>query len=358
MSFISVPNFLKMPAVGLDISDDAVRFMEFKETKRGLEVSRYASRNFPIGVVKEGHVIEHKKLQEVLREFSKDYRLGFANVCLPEEQAYLANIRVPRAAAGDIAGAIELTLEEHVPIAVEEAEFGFVVVDDQEAKKEDYIEAVVSVLPKMIIEEYLEIFQGTGITPMAFEFESQAMARALIPKGDMGTFLVVDMGKLVTSIFVVGKGIVQFAAAIDIGGHHLTQAIEKKLGVSYNEAEVLKQKKGLVGNIANNELYLTIFPVINELRNKIVQHYSYWQGHSHEKAGGIVEKIYLSGGGANLRGFTEYLAIGLPVKVETANPWINVNNFGRYIPPILRTQSLGYAAAIGLALRAQNPSAI
>lgn len=350
MNLFSAPKFLTMPAVGLDISADALRFMELEKKGGQLVVSRFASRNFPLGIISEGHVRDKKKLQEVIAELAREHKLSFANISLPEEQAYLANMRIPHVSPREIRGAIELHLEEHVPISAADAIFDYVIVGESAGQK-DMMEVVVSVLPRTAVDEYLEIFHGTGITPTAFEFESQAMARAIIPRGDNGTFLVVDIGKMVTDIFVAAHGVVQFSASLDIGGHYLTQAIEKALKLSYDDAEQLKMKYGLVGGSKEEGLREAIMPVMNDLRTRLLRHYGYWQTHHGEKVGGNIESVYITGGGANLKGITEYLAQGLDVQVKIANPWVNITSFDDYIPPITLHQSHGFASAIGLALR-------
>lgn len=351
MSFFSAPKFLSMPAVGLDISADAIRFIELEEKGGKLTVTRFATRNFPLGVIADGRIREKKKLQDVIAALAHEYDLTFANIALPEEQAYLANMRIPHVSREDIRGAIELRLEEHVPISAAEAAFDYVVVGESAERHKDMLDVVVSVLPRTTVDEYLEIFHGTGVTPKAFEFESQAMARAIIPHNDNGTFLVVDIGKMVTDIFVAAHGVVQFSASLDIGGHYLTQAIEKALSVSYEKAEELKMTHGFMSGAKVEGLHAALLPVMSDLRTKLLRHYSYWQTHHGEKVGGNIESVYVTGGGANLKGITEYIAAGLDVQVRIANPWINVCSFNEYIPPLSRHSSHGYTAAIGLALR-------
>jgi type IV pilus assembly protein PilM len=177
------------------------------------------------------------------------------------------------------------------------------------------------------------------------------MARSIIPRGDNGTFLVVDIGKMVTDVFVAANGVVQFSASLDIGGHNLTQAIEKAMKVSYEEAEELKGKRGLVGGGGNDDLRGVLSPVVTDFRTRLMRHFMYWQTHHGEKVGGNIECVYLTGGGANLKGLAEYLAMGIDVQVKIANPWVNVCSFEEYIPPLPMHSSHGYTAAIGLALR-------
>jgi type IV pilus assembly protein PilM len=351
MQLFSAPNFLSMPAVGLDISADAVRFIELARHDHAHRVVRYATRNFPLGVIADGHVREKKKLQDVIASLVHEYGLSFAHIALPEEQAYLANIRIPRVAPSELRDAIELRLEEHVPISGAEAIFDYVVVGERTGSRKETMDVVVSVLPRTAVEEYLDIFSGTGITPKAFEFESQAMARAIIPEGDNGTFLVVDIGKMITDIFVAASGVVQFSASLDIGGHYMTQAIERTMKVPYEDAEKLKVEHGLVGGEKGGAVSAALAPVLVDLRTRLMRHYSYWQTHHGEKVGGNIERVYITGGGANLKGITEYLSMGLDVKVTVANPWTNVCSFEEYIPPLTLPQAHGYTAAIGLALR-------
>lgn len=350
-SIFTAPKFLSMPAVGLDVSVDAIRFIEFGKVKDKLVVSRFATRNFPLDIIAGGRVRDKQKLREAVSALAEEYHLSFANIALPEEQGYLASMHLPYVSPKEVRGAVELHLEEHVPLSVADAVFDYTVIDEAVAERKEALDVVVSVLPRVVVEEYLEIFRGTGIIPKAFEFESQAMARAIIPRGDNGTFLVADIGKMVTDVFVVASGVVQFSAALDFGGHQITQTVEKMLRISYEEAEELKVKYGLVGGEKEAELHRAIILAVQDFRARLIRHYSYWQTHHVEKVGGNIECIYLTGGGANLKGVEEYLSAELNIKVSAANPWVNVFSFEDFIPPLRLEQSHGFSAAIGLALR-------
>lgn len=353
-SIFTAPKFLSMPAVGLDISADTVRFIEFEpSTKEGLVVSRFASKSEP-GLKVNGRVVDKKRVKETLTALAREHKLSFVNVSLPEEQGYLAHMRIPYVSTKEVRGAIELHLEEYVPIPLSDAIFDYTIIGGEHAaRKRGELDLVISVLPRSVVDEYLDILKDTGLRIKSFEFESQAMARAIVPKADNGTFLVVDIGKTATCVFVAAKGIVQFSALLDIGGHTLTQALVAAAGVTYDEAEALKIKFGLLGGEKEAPLRSAMLPVVADLRARLLRHYSYWQTHHNEKAGGNIECIYLTGGGANLRGIEECLATGIDVKVVVANPWVNISSFDAYVPPVPSRDSQGFAVAIGLALR--NP---
>jgi type IV pilus assembly protein PilM len=177
------------------------------------------------------------------------------------------------------------------------------------------------------------------------------MARSIIRRGDYGTYMIIDIGKMVTEICVKARGVVQFSASLDVGGDTLTRSIERAMNVSTEEAEALKIEHGLLAGTRSKNVHEALLPAVTDLRSKLMRHYGYWQTHHGEKFGGSIEHIYLSGGGANMKGLPEFLAYAVDVGVSVANPWVNVAPADVYIPPITATESLGYAAAIGLALR-------
>jgi type IV pilus assembly protein PilM len=346
MSILSAPQFLTMPAVGLDISSDSVRFIELEPYRGRFKVSRFGGTSLLSGVVKGGVILDSIALSKVIADLAEEHHLTMANIALPEEQAFLAHIEFPRVPLRDVSTAVAVHLEEYVPIPPGEAIYDYIMT---ESDSENTTSVIVSVLPQKIVDQYLEIFRGTGITPKSFEFQSHAMARAVFAKKDRGTYMGIDIGKDITNVFIVRDNIVFFSAILDIGGDTLTQAIVRKLGIPFVEAEALKARHGLIGGAEGGALRAAMLPALEDLRSRILQHFAFWQ--SRNAAIAAIEKVVLTGGGANLKGISEYLGQGVRAPLVVANPWVNVCDFSEYVPGISSHDSHGYTAAIGLALR-------
>lgn len=347
--FFPPPQFLQMPAVGIDISDASMRFVELVEKRKGFVVGRFGERAVPRGVIESGEVKKPAELRAIFSEIKKTYNLEFVSVSLPEEKAYLFELRLPTMKYDNVRGAIELVLEEHVPIKAEEALFDYDIVKEEDS----FINVSVSVVSQSLVEGYLEAFSGTGMTPVAFEIEAHSAARSIVPSGDNGTFMIVDFGKTRTGISIISEGFVQFTSTVSIGGGSLTDAIAKNLKISYDEAEKIKRERGTIQGDMNADLSLALMSTMSVMRDEINKHQSYWQEHADDygKKRPVIQKIYLCGGDSNLAGFIEYLSSGLSSPVELANAMINVNTLEEYIPEISFNDSLRYATAIGLALR-------
>ena len=60
----------------------------------------------------------------------------------------------------------------------------------------------------------------------------------------------------------------------------------------------------------------------------------------------------MCGRGANLKGLLDFISLKLKIPVELGNPWINIlPKQLKEVPGLPFAQSLGYATALGLALR-------
>ena len=128
--------------------------------------------------------------------------------------------------------------------------------------------------------------------------------------------------------------------------------------VDIKEAERLKIKYGLQTNASKEggEVFDALIPPLTDLIEQIKKCLDYYQSHSpHEHLppnGQNVKKVFLCGGGANLKGLTSLLSQQLELPVEIGNPWINILEEKKKEKARLPLEeSLKYATAIGLALR-------
>ncbi len=348
LRFFPLPKFISEPFFGLDISDESLKFVELINTKNGIRIGRYGEQSIPSGVIESGKIKDSKKMEEILSTLRKEEKVKFVRVSLPEEQAYLFALKLEKLGLKNVREGIELALEDHVPISAEDAIFDYELV----SKNTQNLEVQVTAVPKNIIENYLLIFQQSQISVKSFELEAQAISRAVLKKGDMDTYMIIDFGKKRTGIFIVSKGIVVFTFTLDLGGVMLTKMIQKNFNVSFEEAEKMKEKYGLERNVDNKEIFAVLLNSVSILRDEIVKHFLYWQTHKNEEGENNppIKKIIFCGGDSNLIGLADYISVSMKSTVEMANVWINIFNTENDIPEMSFKQSLAFATAIGLAL--------
>ena len=347
--FFPVPSFISVPSFGLDISDETIKFLELKNTREGLRVGRHGERSIPPGIIEAGKIQNPKKMEEILLALKKEEGVRSVRVSLPEEQVYLFKLRLEKLGLENIRESIELSLEEHVPLQASEAIFDYEFLG-QDAQS---IEVQVATIPKNVIENYLAIFENSGILVQSFELEAQAIARAVVKKGDLETYMIVDFGEKRTGIFIVSRGVVMFTSTLDVGGVMLNDMISKNFNISSAEAEKMKRNYGLQRNTPNKELFSVLLNSVSILRDELVKHFLYWHTHNDEEGRNNppIKKIILCGGDSNLIGLVDYFSVSMKSEVEMANVWINIIDTSTYIPDMNFKRALSFSASLGLALR-------
>ncbi len=345
--YFPTPAYLAMSSCALDISDQSIKYGELIATAHGLRLGRYGQEKIPPGVVVSGKIENEAKLVEILKALAARERLHFVRVSLPEEQMYLFTLSLPKTTTGDLREAILLQLEEHIPLLAIDTIFDFNIIS--ETNQTLFIEVLA--IATSVIESYLSLFKKAGLAPISFELEAQAIARAVIPHGDMNPVMIVDFGESRTGVSIADEGRVLFTTTLDIGGITLTNMIAKNFSVSFEEAEKMKRSYKLDGDANTDSIFPVILNGISVLRDELVKQDTYWKTHDREnKKHEDINRIILCGGDANLSGLSDYLEASMKIKVENANAWVNISDMKISVPDMTFEESFGYATVLGLAL--------
>lgn len=327
------PKFLDIPYAGLDISDDAVRCIEYSHSVHGhgLYIHRYGSKQLAPGVIEGGDIKDKDALVKALSELSKELKIHVVKASLPEEKMYLFKTQVPSVDKKEIRQNIEFKLEENVPLSIDEAVFFFDLIPKSSGVtsvggEEGGNPIGVSVAPTSLVLAYLDAIKAAGITVVSFEVEAKGIARALVPKGSSGTDLIVHIMEKHTGLYVVVGGVVCFTSTIAWG----SSMIDASKDVSSN---------------------------FSELRKQLQQVSRYWSEHG---LGTPITRVVFAGHGARADGLISECSLGFSgaqdpkVRFEIAKVWQNAFSHDAYIPPIPYEESLDYAVAAGLALPEEN----
>jgi type IV pilus assembly protein PilM len=348
-----VPQILIPCGTGVDISDASVKWLSLADSKHGVRVSSYGSAPIPEGIVQTGTVKDPQRLAEVLRDVKKKTGISCAHAALPEEDAYVFSMHVPpRSSRTQIINMIEFDLENRVPIPPAQAVYDFDTVESVPGHDD---EIAVTVFPRDLSDGYVEAFSRAGISLASLEIEARSIARAVSGRESDPVTMLVDCGKDRTGVAILRRGIPIFTSTVDIGGEHMSRAVMEALALKTpEEAEVFKNEHGLVFDDPKLQKgHEAVEKVASALAEEIARHYRFWDTRRSEnnERTTSVERVYLLGGGANLKGFPEYVAGKVHAKTERPNVWRNLFSFDDYVPEIDYRTSFQYATAIGLALR-------
>lgn len=365
---------LKPEAFGLDISDLSLKIAKLKQRGKFYHLASFGEEKIKPGIIKEGEVKDRDKLAEIIKTAIKKVRgeklkTKYVIASLPEEKSFLQVVQMPRMSEEDLKSAVIYEAENYIPLPIEEVYLGSQIIPSAHDHS-DKFSVLLAALPRKIIDSYLFSFKKAGLQPKALEIESLSVVRALIKNEvTVSPVLVIDLGESRTTFIVFAGHAPRFTSSIAVSSGSFNEIIAKNLGVSLAEAERLKMKYGLEERVefkikdketevkkGQGKIFEALVPALVDLIQQIRRHLEYYQTHTAYEQSLLnnkgVTKILLCGGGANLKGLRELLALELRIPVEIADPWINILPEGkREIPGLSAEKSLSYTTALGLALR-------
>lgn len=342
-----IPSFFTIPTVGIDFSDERMRFIGLAEGHRGILPDVFGEAVIPTGIMQRGRIIDEKGFTKFLKDIRIKYHLSYIRVSIPESQVYSFTLPIDSAAADDIRGSIELVIEDNIPLKAIETVFDYHILST--SGKSIVVQVVA--LAESVAEAYVRAFESAGLIPVSFEYDGQAIARAVIAPNDMRSSMIVDFGATRTGITVVTAGTAVYTSTLDFGGRSLIDALIKERTVSVEEAHRLMHEYGLSASGTHKDIFSTLVTGIAVLKDEINKRYVYWQERKDQFAPmPSIETIYLCGGYSTIAGLADYLSVTLKVKTVLVNPWTNCVDFDREIPAIKRDEAQSYVTAIGLAL--------
>jgi type IV pilus assembly protein PilM len=352
--------------VGVDIGTSAIKIVEL-----GMEKGRFVLKNYGIYELRgaSGAADSPKAIMDLpdaeisaaiagtLKAAGIGARTAVASVS--SFSTFATVVKMPYTSEEDLATAIPLEARKYVPVPLDHVVLDWSligVVDDmgtsslpQEGQKiasDTIVEVFLAAVPKDETARYQRIFSTAGLSLEALELENSSLVRSLLGN-DLSPTAILNMGGRSTSILVVDKGYERLSHNYEIGGYEMTKAIVNALGVSFEEAELLKRNHGLTdepGNQARSAILSIIDMMIFETRKTIE---AFEQEH-----GKAVERVVLVGGLANIADLAPY------IKSRVERPVLVGNVFARlqYPPelsPLVQQLSNTLAIAVGCAMRGQ-----
>lgn len=362
---------LKPEAFGLDISDLSLKIIKLKrksqifpffKREEFFSLACFGETEIKPGIIENGQIKDENAVVKIIKEAltkvkGQKLKTKYVVASLPEEKAFLQVIQMPKMKEEELKKAVYFEAEKYIPLPVDQVYLDCQIVPPAYDHL-DHLDVLIAALPKEIVDPYVSCLKKSGLVIKALEVESQAISRALIKNNlALAPLLLIDLGATRTSFIIFSGYALRFTASIPVSSQKFTQAISKVLKVDLKKAEQFKIKYGMKRDTKKgHQIFEALIPALTDLIEQIKKYLHFYQSHiTHEHLppdGRKVQKIYLCGGGANLRGFPDFLSAQLKLPVELGNPWINILPKPlKEVPELSFAESLKYTTALGLALR-------
>jgi type IV pilus assembly protein PilM len=343
------------PLLGVDIGTASIKIAEVKTGEKGPEILNYGiletlsylerfNEAFQASTLRisEGNVAKYLKL--LIERAGIRARNVVATV--PAFLAFSTLIEVPPMGDGEIKKFLDYQAKQYIPLPLSTVSFDWVKVGERKLPSgEDRYQILLISIPNDQLQEFQNIFKAAGLRLKAVELEGMSLAKSLTDRSQELS-LIMDIGSRSTGFAVAKNGFLKFSGQTDFSGGSLTQAISNGLAISERRAEDLKRQRGILGSLSERELSTLIQPLLDVIISegkRVAQNYE-------TNFGEKIQRVILSGGGANMAGIEKYVTDQFKVPAVKADPFANVRH-PESLNPILKEIGPLLSVAIGSGLK-------
>ncbi|HWT40831.1 MAG TPA: type IV pilus assembly protein PilM [Dongiaceae bacterium] len=265
---------------------------------------------------------------------------------LPSNKTFTTVIEVPIMPENELRNTIKYQVDQYIPMAVNEAKVDWALLGTSlhDVKMQ---EVLIASTANTYAEERLEFVESLGLNVIAAEPDPLAMIRSLLPSGVPDARLLIDVGELSTDLAITFGEAPRLVRTIPTGVRSLVKAAVQNLNVQEDQARQFILKFGLAPDRLEGQVYRAIEATLDNFATELTKSIKFFQTrYPNTPVGGIM----LSGYGAIVPGFGDYVASKTGVPASMANPWQKVR-VSQADQQQLATVASEFATVIGLAQR-------
>ena len=299
--------------VGLDIGTSCIKAIELTREKYDHVITGYAQIDVP----------QEASRQEAIAELmaAANFRTKRVATAVSGKNVVFRYITMPEMSDDKLTQAVRLEADKYIPFDVEDVELGAqrleVVPGDGGL---DEMQVLLIAAKKDVVGDHGRMLTELGLEPIAVGVDGFALGNAW-ELGDLSnpglqepgrTVALVDIGAVKTSINILRDNITCFAREVPIGGHDLTNAISRRVGVELAQAEDLKRDPGDQLAVVQEAIAQTL----EDLGNEVNLSFDFFEN----QFDGEVQEVWLTGGTSLLPLLEEHFEKIFEKRTKTWNP--------------------------------------
>lgn len=351
--------------VGIDIGASSIKVVEIEKINERAVLKNYGEIILgPLAGVSAGQATNlsteqlSKALNDLLREAGMITK--HTAIAIPFSASLISVVELPNVGKKEMESMIPLGARRYIPVPLSEVSLDWWVLPkrnteekqmnsgEREAKKLGKTEVIIAVIHNDVFKKYEMIKEAAKIPPgiSHFEIEVFSMLRSVVGR-NIEPSMVIDIGAGSTKITIVDAGIVRGSHAVSVGGQNITRALSISKGISFDEAEEIKCRVGIVGDDEGRDVSAAADLILSNIMNEALHFVQNYENKYESK----IKKIILVGGGARLKGIEKIIGDSfLEFSVEIGDPFAHLAT-PAFLRQTLKSLSPNFAVAIGVALK-------
>ena len=338
------------PTLGVDISSTSVKLLELSRSGGRYRVESYAVEPLPPNSVVEKNITDAELVGEAIgRAVKKSGTRTRTAACAVAGSAVITKIiSMPANLSEDeMEGQIQIEADQYIPYPLEEISLDFEVLNLSETEP-DKVDVLLAASRSDNVARRVAALDVGGLQAKVVDVEAfgleNAMSLVMNDIGDRHIVAIMDVGETTSTLSVLEANSIVYTREQLFGGRQLTDEIQRRYGLSYEEAGLAKRQGGLPDNYEPEVLQPFRESMAQEVNRALQFFYSSSQV-------GTVDHIVIAGGCASITGIEGLIGERTNTPISIANPFANMSVASRVRADALANDAPAMMIACGLSLR-------
>ena len=341
------------PLLGIDISSTSVKLLELARSGSRYRIESYAVEPLPPNSVVEKNITDAELVGEAVGRAVKKSgtKLKTAACAVAGSSVITKVISMPAELSEDeLEGQLQIEADQYIPYPMDEIRYDFEVLGES-ANDPTRVDVLLAASRMDNVDLRVDALTLGGLQTKVVDVEAFALENALgllaatdKQLEDVELMAVMDVGATSSSLSVLQNQKIIYTREQMFGGRQLTDEIQRRYGLSYEEAGLAKRQGGLPENYGPEVLTPFKEAMAQEVNRALQFFYS-------SNDAGEVGHIVLAGGCASIAGVDELIAQRLHVPVSVADPFSSMAIATKVKKEALINDAPALMIACGLALR-------
>ena len=337
--------------IGVDICATSVKIVNIQRQHGIFHLKSYAIERLLPGAVVDKLIVDAELVGEAIsRAVKRCHVAGSDAATAVSGSAVITKIIDMDIGLNDIEreSQIRLDADQYIPYPLEEVNLDFEVVGPS-LIDDNMVQVLLAASRSENVDQRVDALAFGGLTAKIVDIESHAIERAFdvmvdsLPGAPQLTAFV-DIGHNQTTLYIVKDGEFVYSREQLFGGSQLTEAIQNRYGLSFEEATISKRERSL----PDDYYYEILTPFMENVIQQITRSLQFYFSSSPFSS---IDHLVLAGGTSAIPGLPGMVQQKLSVPVTIANPFVNMSVDAYVDNEQLMTDAPGLMAACGLALR-------
>ena len=314
----------KKDIVGVDIGSNSVKLVQLRESKGVYHLVSLGIAPLPSEAIVDGAIMDSSTVVEVIDNLvqSQKFKSKSVSTSISGHSVIIRKIQLPIMTEEEMEASIQWEAEQYIPFEISEVNIDFQILGP-DPNDPSQMNVILVAAKKDFVNDYVAVFNECGLTPIVMDIDCFAMENAFeanYKSAEDEVVALVNMGGSAMNVNVLKDGASVFTRDITVGGNMFNEELQKRLGLSDEDAENVKLG-GEIDGVDKAAVDEVVADATENLLQEVQRSLDFFSATSSDDK---IQKVYITGGVSKFPRVKTLLSERLDMQVELLDPFNQV----------------------------------